>query len=84
MFFYKSIIALSAIFLLASCGPSNNGLTPVDDDKDSKSVSHPAVDYSKGRAMNQKLGRGINLGNSWDSPGIGADTEVSGGERCLC
>lgn len=28
-----------------------------------------AVDYSKGRAMNKKLGRGINFGNSWDAPG---------------
>ena len=25
------------------------------------------VDYSAGRAMNARLGRGINLGNSWDS-----------------
>ena len=27
------------------------------------------VDYTLGRAMNKKLGRGINLGNSWDSNG---------------
>lgn len=27
------------------------------------------VDYSKGRAMNKRLGKGINLGNSWDSQG---------------
>ena len=27
------------------------------------------VDYSLGRAMNARLGRGINLGNSWDSDG---------------
>lgn len=27
------------------------------------------IDYSKGRAMNKKLGRGMNFGNSWDSPG---------------
>lgn len=27
------------------------------------------VDYTLGRAMNEKLGRGINLGNSWDSDG---------------
>jgi len=26
------------------------------------------VDYTKGRAMNKKLGRGINFGNSWDNP----------------
>lgn len=29
------------------------------------------VDYSKGRAMNKKLGAGVNFGNSWDSPGTG-------------
>jgi endoglucanase len=28
------------------------------------------VDYSAGRAMNARLGKGINLGNSWDSDGI--------------
>ena len=27
------------------------------------------VDYSLGRAMNKRLGKGINLGNSWDSDG---------------
>lgn len=27
------------------------------------------VDYSKGRAMNKRLGKGINLGNAWDSQG---------------
>ena len=27
------------------------------------------VDYSKGRAMNARLGKGINLGNSWDGDG---------------
>lgn len=29
------------------------------------------VDYSKGRAMNKKLGKGINFGNSWDATGSG-------------
>jgi len=27
------------------------------------------IDYSKGRAMNKRLGRGINFGNSWESQG---------------
>ena len=31
------------------------------------------VDYSKGRAMNKKLGRGINFGNSWDAEGAGSN-----------
>lgn len=32
-------------------------------------TKHKPVDYSKGRAMNKKLGKGINFGNSWDSQG---------------
>lgn len=32
---------------------------------------NPAVDYSKGIAMNKKLGKGINFGNSWDAEGVG-------------
>lgn len=31
-------------------------------------LEHTPVDYSKGRAMNKKLGRGINFGNSWEAP----------------
>lgn len=31
-------------------------------------AAHTPVDYSKGRAMNKKLGKGINFGNSWDAP----------------
>lgn len=32
-----------------------------------------AVDYSMGRAMNKRLGKGINLGNSWESKGNSLD-----------
>lgn len=34
-----------------------------------KALKVTPVDYSKGRAMNKRLGRGINFGNSWDSQG---------------
>ena len=34
-----------------------------------KKLDKTPVDYSKGRTMNKKLGRGINFGNSWDSEG---------------
>lgn len=34
-----------------------------------RKLAKKPVDYSKGRAMNKKLGKGINFGNSWDSPG---------------
>lgn len=34
-----------------------------------KKLDKTPVDYSKGRTMNKKLGRGINFGNSWESEG---------------
>ena len=41
---------------------------PITTSSNSKTNVEP-VDYSLGRAMNARLGRGINLGNSWDSEG---------------
>ena len=41
-----------------------------------------AVDYSKGRAMNKRLGKGINLGNSWDSDGTGSNGDC-GWSNCI-
>ena len=41
---------------------------PITTSSNSKTNAEP-VDYSLGRAMNARLGRGINLGNSWDSQG---------------
>ena len=38
-----------------------------------RKLTKTPVDYSKGRAMNKKLGRGINFGNSWDAEGAGAN-----------
>lgn len=32
-------------------------------------TEHKPVDYTKGNAMNKILGKGMNFGNSWDSPG---------------
>ena len=40
------------------------------------------VDYSKGRAMNKRLGRGINLGNAWESTGNGATADC-GWNNCI-
>lgn len=37
------------------------------DSSESSSSAHKAVDYSKGRAMNKRISKGINLGNAWDS-----------------
>ena len=81
MFFHKYIIAISAAFLLASCDSDNGGLTRADE-KGSEGSSKHAVDYSKGRAMNQRLGRGINLGNSWESVGTGATGDCGWG-NCI-
>ena len=36
-----------------------------------RKLTKTPVDYSAGRAMNKKLGRGINFGNSWDAEGTG-------------
>ncbi|SHK48924.1 Aryl-phospho-beta-D-glucosidase BglC, GH1 family [Fibrobacter sp. UWT2] len=40
------------------------------------------VDYSKGRAMNKRLGRGINMGNAWESTGNGATADC-GWNNCI-
>ena len=40
------------------------------------------VDYSKGRAMNKRLGRGINMGNAWESTGNGATADC-GWSNCI-
>ena len=44
-------------------GSSSSGT----DSSESSSSAHKAVDYSKGRAMNKRISKGINLGNAWDS-----------------
>lgn len=63
----------SLLFLslgLAFTGCSDDGSSPTKAQK--KEDNGPvAVDYSLGRAMNQRLGKGINLGNSWDAQSWG-------------
>ena len=68
-----SLFAISAIVCLSTC------LTACESDSVPPAAPAPAssestekrtvvpVDYSAGRAMNARLGKGINLGNSWDS-----------------
>ena len=41
------------------------------------------VDYSKGRAMNKKLGQGINLGNAWESQGQKGSSGDCGWNNCI-
>jgi endoglucanase len=54
-------------------GCSDDGSSPTKAKKeDPEGKKAPvAVDYSAGRAMNKRLGKGINLGNSWDSQSWG-------------
>ena len=47
-----------------------------------KKLNVVPVDYSKGRAMNEKLGQGINLGNAWESQGTGANADC-GWNNCI-
>ena len=47
-----------------------------------KKLEKTPVDYSKGRKMNERLGRGINLGNAWESAGTGASADC-GWSNCI-
>ena len=62
-------LALSLCLTACDNGGSHNAVAPKEDD----STAAKAIDYSKGRAMNKKLGKGINLGNSWESQGSSLD-----------
>src|SRR5690554_5344533 len=48
----------------------NNGASSAAEPTSSSSIKVEKVDYSKARAMNKRLGRGINFGNSWEAPGL--------------
>lgn len=68
----KKLFTLAIAFSLSliACGPSGSGNAPAPDIESSSSEDSKVVvpvDYSKGRAMNKRLGKGINLGNAWDA-----------------
>ena len=48
-----------------------------------KKLSVVPVDYSKGRAMNEKLGAGLNLGNAWESQGQKGASGDCGWSNCI-
>ena len=48
-----------------------------------KKLDSQPVDYSKGRAMNEKLGPGINLGNAWESQGQKGASADCGWSNCI-
>lgn len=62
---------LSLGIALTGCFDGDDSPTKVKKDDNEAERIPVAVDYSAGRAMNKRLGRGINLGNSWDSQSWG-------------
>lgn len=63
----KFLAAISASLIFCSCSSDGGGLTKAEDKTpQGNSASHAKVDYSAGRAMDARLGKGINLGNAWD------------------
>lgn len=61
---FLSVAAIGCAFWACDRGSATSPTAPATN----KPTAIP-VDYSLGRAMNAALGRGINLGNSWDSDG---------------
>lgn len=66
LLFLFSIVCLSTVFV--ACDSDNAPPVAPPPPEPEKRVIVP-VDYSAGRAMNKRLGKGINLGNSWESDG---------------
>ncbi|MCQ2054314.1 MAG: glycoside hydrolase family 5 protein [Fibrobacter sp.] len=66
----KFFLSIALGFSLIACtSDSKPPAAPETSSNSNEEVSVKPVDYSKGRAMNKRLGKGINLGNSWDSQG---------------
>ena len=63
-------ILLSLAIALIGC-TEDNSPTKATQKENGNEKEPVAVDYSAGRAMNKRLGKGINLGNSWDSQSWG-------------
>ena len=78
----KYFASAAVALLLTSCDSGNSGLNKASDDEKQGGLNRPKVDYSLGRAMNNRLGRGINMGNSWESTGSGTNPDCGWG-NCL-
>ncbi len=65
----KKLFPLFLSLGITLMGCSDDGSAPTKAQKEENNGERVAVpvDYSAGRAMNKRLGKGINLGNSWDS-----------------
>lgn len=73
-----------------ACTSSNNGAVAsynstyaVCMNNSWRALKTTPVDYSKGRAMNAKLGRGMNLGNAWESKGQTGSSGDCGWGNCI-
>lgn len=78
----KAISIVSVFFLglfgFTACSDNSDAPSKAkDSEKNEEVVAVDSVDYSAGRAMNKRLGKGINLGNSWDSDGSQWDVDGS-------
>lgn len=68
----KHLLPLAVLLSIGlwACDRSNPNAPPPAEEVSSSSTEETkpvvAVDYSLGRAMNKRLGKGINLGNAWD------------------
>ena len=60
------LLALLCGAFVFACSDESNGLKAQDKKPESSSSETAGVDYTLGRTMNARLGKGINLGNAWD------------------
>jgi len=71
------VAALGIVFGACSSEGNPHAAAPVTSKTDTTAKETRVivpVDYSLGRAMNTRIGKGINLGNSWDSDGNRLDS----------
>ena len=67
-FKFFAIVGMTTAFVACDNG-STPPAAPTSSDSQNDQNTVVPVDYSLGRAMNKRLGKGINLGNSWDGDG---------------
>jgi endoglucanase len=65
----KKLLSAMAIGCMFSACDNGTAPPPVAPSNSKNQSTVVPVDYTQGRFMNSLLGRGINLGNSWDSEG---------------
>lgn len=77
----KLLSLLGASVFFFACGDETSPTAVKQNDQKQPVVENTAVavDYSAGRAMNKRLGYGINLGNSWESAGGGINQHTDAG-----